>query len=113
VELEAEDSALSLDVTEGGVVANLGCDKEVVGVMRGTSPTGTVLRKCVRGTPRASTSGRSGSSMGCAAWGSERWISLSSSISLGMISLSDTYQVRNASHDRKKMARNSYHLGGQ
>jgi hypothetical protein len=72
-QLEAEESAFGLGVTEGVVIANLGCDMgEEVGVRSGTSPTGTVFRKCVRGTPRASTSGRSGSSSGCEAWGSER-----------------------------------------
>ena len=54
------NSVLGLNIT-GGVVANLGCAIEVSGLISGTRPTGTVLRKCVRGIPRASNSGRSGS----------------------------------------------------
>lgn len=57
---EAGDSNLGLNITEG-VVAVLGCAVEASGLISGTRPTGTVLRKCVRGTPRASNSGRSGS----------------------------------------------------
>jgi hypothetical protein len=54
------------DTTEHGVVANVGDVGDVAGSgpMRGTSPTGTFLRKCVRGIPRASNSGRSGSLRG-------------------------------------------------
>lgn len=56
----AINSVLGLNIT-GGVVANLGRVIEVSGLISGTRPTGTVLRKCVRGIPRASNSGRSGS----------------------------------------------------
>jgi hypothetical protein len=56
----AGDAILGLNIT-GGFVADLGCAIEAFGLISGTRPTGTVLRKCVRGTPRQSNSGRSGS----------------------------------------------------
>jgi hypothetical protein len=57
---EERGSVLGLCTTEG-VGADLGCNVEVSALISGTRPTGTVLRKCVRGTPRQLKSGRSGS----------------------------------------------------
>jgi hypothetical protein len=58
-ECREEDGRDSNFGVECGVTDSGWAVGAMVGPMRGTRPTGTVLRKWVRGTPRTSNSGRS------------------------------------------------------